>query len=67
MARSLKKKQRVKDIDGFLGKGSIVKKVKGLVGFYLIKWDKDPPKDYNLGINPCITNEENLIKIRKKR
>lgn len=67
MARSLKIKQRVKDADNFLGEGTVVSKVKGLPGYFSVLWDRNPPKRYNLRKNPCITNKENLIKIKTKK
>ena len=59
MAR-LRKNNRVRDRDKFLGRGTVLKKAKGLPGYYMIQWDKNPPQGYNLGKNPCIASEENL-------
>ena len=63
----MRKGTRVKDRDNFLGKGTVVKKDKHLLDLILVKWDKAPHKDYNLGKNPCFTHKENLIKIKKKK
>lgn len=67
MVRSLKINQRVKCIDNFLGKGTVLSKVKGLPDYFSILWDKAPPRRYNGKKNPCITHIENLIKIRKEK
>lgn len=43
--------------DEFLGVGTVVKIIKGTSGktfAYMIMYDKDPPKDYNGGSNPCL-------------
>lgn len=63
----MKKSTRVKDIDNFLGKGTIVKEDKNIPGLFLVKWDNDPPKQYNLGKNPCLTFKENLKRIKKRK
>ena len=63
----MKKGTRVRDLDGFFGKGVIVKEIKELDGYYMVQWDKNPPKAYNGGKNPCIVNEEDLKRIKKKK
>jgi hypothetical protein len=67
MAKSLKVDQRVKCINDFLGKGTVLSKVKGLPSYFNILWDKAPPMEYNGKTNPCIANKENLIKIKTKK
>lgn len=47
--------QRVKD--EFLGNGTVVKIIQGTskeVFAYMVMYDKNPPKDYNGGSNPCL-------------
>jgi len=63
----MKKGTRVRDTDGFFGKGTVVKEHKELEGYHLIQWDKNPPRAYNMGKNPCIVNDEDLIRIKKKK
>jgi hypothetical protein len=47
--------QRVND--EFLGCGTIVKVIQGTskeVFAYMVMYDKEPPKEYNGGKNPCL-------------
>lgn len=63
----MRKGTRVRDIDNFLGKGTVVEEDKKLKGFMLVMWDKNPPKAYNMGKNPCYTHSENLKRIKKRK
>lgn len=63
----MRKGTRVRDLDKFLGKGTIVEEDKHIKGLMMVKWDKDPPKAYNLGKNPCLTFKENLKRIKKRK
>ena len=51
----------------FFGEGNIKQVMKsdldGSVIYYIVKWDTNPPKEYNLGNNPCIVSPYELKKI----
>ena len=43
--------------DEFLGYGTVVKIIQGTskkVFAYMVMYDKEPPKEYNGGSNPCL-------------
>jgi len=62
----MRKGNRVRDLDNFLGKGTIVKEDKHIKGLMMVKWDDNPPMSYNRGKNPCLTFKENLKRIKKR-
>jgi hypothetical protein len=51
----------------FFGEGSIIKMLKsdleGCVMYYIVKWDNNPPMEYNMGNNPCMVSPYELKKI----
>jgi hypothetical protein len=50
---------RVVDSTGFFGAGTF-EQYDFLYHFALVTWDKRPPKEYNLGANPCVVEPETL-------
>jgi len=51
----------------FFGEGNIKQVMKsdldGSVVYYIVKWDNNPPIEYNNGNNPCIVSPYELKKI----
>ena len=53
--------------NNFFGEGNINQVMRsdltGDVYYYIVKWDTNPPKEYNNGNNPCLVSPYELKKI----
>lgn len=50
---------RVRDTTGFFGTGTF-ERYDVLLECCMVTWDRRPPKEYNMGANPCIVDPAHL-------